>query len=224
MKDFQLNGGCTYDPSELATSETDAHANYGQFDQMRHMGPANRGLQDTGFAQPVGETGYNQSQLTAETCFNQPHLEYVSQDAQLSVPRGIAVKLPHPHDHFHSKLHPPTLYHHTTHPSQHHSSTLPPIHLHTNISGGGGEQLRGVPKAPQALSKLPTIVHGRSKTYAGRSNRMRYLVNLMMLINVKLRFPIIKLLLRVFMYTKSQSFLVPNSGHPLQLLLFLVWL
>ena len=148
-----------YDPNELATSETNTHTNFGQFDQMRHIGPAQ--LQG-GFQQPVRETGYNnQSRLPTE--FDSVQLEYESCDNQLRA------ELPHPQSHFHSKLRPPRFYHHNT---QHPSSTLPPIH---NIREDGGI-LKG--KVHQTLSKppsqLPTIIHTKAKTYAGRSNRLGY--------------------------------------------------
>jgi hypothetical protein len=173
-QDLPLDSAYTYDSNELATSDAHTCDNYGQFDQLRHTGPAaNAQLHHVGFPQPVAETRYNQSQVTTETCFNPSHLEYT--DTQLPLP--IASTMKHPHGHFHSKLRPPTLYHHHTHPPQHHTSTLPPLHHHTNISSGGGggtSQLQGgTLKPPQrTLSKLPTIVHGRSKTYAGRNNRM----------------------------------------------------
>ena len=167
-----MDGAYTYDSNELATSDAHTCDGYGQFDQARHTGPANTQLHGVGFAQPVGES--SQSQVTTETRFNPSHLEYLSPNAQVILP--IASTRKYPHEHFHSKLRPPTLYHHHTHPSQHHTSTLPPLHHHSNISGGEGggtSQFQGgTMKAP--LHTLPTIVHGRSKTYAGRNNRMGY--------------------------------------------------
>ena len=147
-----------YDSNELAMSDTNTCDNYGHFDQMRHTGPANAQLQGVRFAQPVGETSFNQSQVPTETCYNPSHLEYVSPDTRPAMPR---------HSHFHSKLRPPTLYHHPhTHPSDTHISTLPPIQHHSNVSSGGvpgggmaSHFQGGTPKLTRhMLPKLPTIV------------------------------------------------------------------
>ena len=166
-----MDGAYPYDSNELATSDTNTCDNYGHFDQMRHTGPANAQLQGVRFAQPVGETGFNQSQVPTETCYNSFHLEYVSPNTQPAMPR---------HTHFHSKLRPPTLYHHHTHPSDNHASTLPPIQHHTNVSSGGvpgggmASHLQdGTPKPTRhMLPKLPTIVQGRNKAYAGKNHRI----------------------------------------------------
>ena len=56
-----------------------------------------------------------------------------------------------------------------------HCGAVPP-----RVGGGGGGRGGGVPKAVQTCSKLPTIIHGRSKTYAGRANRIGYVFTLVM--------------------------------------------
>lgn len=188
VKEYDYN----YDPNDLQQTpeEMTTHAPYGQFEQMRHIGSVNpprlqQGVGDYTSSALPGAT-YNHAQLgTTSTRFNHSHLDYGPPDSsQMVIPRAPAVNL---HNHaFPSKLHPPTHYHHhhpSTHLSQlHHNSTLPPIHIQHPTGrvpggggrGGGGEAGKG---QGQKISKLPTLIHARSKTYAGRVHKTGYDIN-----------------------------------------------
>lgn len=181
MKASEFESEYGYDPDDLTTSEMPTHAEFGQYDQMRHVGPANPPqLQSVGFPHQVREMEMSH--------YHQTHLDSVAHNGQAE---GLTVR--QHHRPFQSRLQPPTIYHHhTSHPS--HSSTLPAVPHHT-LSHGGGGMAGGMGLAgaggvagvggvaggagrgqlnttKSTLPKLPTIIHGRSKTYAGRSNRV----------------------------------------------------
>ena len=154
-------------------------------------GGANPQLQQQGlrgYASPIPETSFNHSQMCNELHFNSSQVDYAPPppETKMVIPRAPGVKLQHTHS-FPSKLHPPLHRHHpnNAHISQlHQNSTLPPIHLHHGVGmpgggGGGGGGVREVGQPIQTLSKLPTIIHGRSKTYGGRTNRTGYIYMIM---------------------------------------------
>ena len=148
----------TYDPHQLVTSGN-GDVGYEQYDRMRHA--------DHTHSMPGLEHGSQQVEPAGETSYIQQP-DYRQLDTHTK-PR-TTVKASYPHGH--SRLQPPSHYHHP-HPSHTHTSTLPPIHPHNTggghvtvrVGGAAHSQLR------QPLAKLPTLVH-RQNTYGGmRSNR-----------------------------------------------------
>ena len=133
----------------------------------------------------INETTYYDPSQVNETHLPQPHSEY-PHPPHLPFSRAPPIKLKPqstgvPPSMLQSRLRQPASYPpHLPQQPHHNSSTLPPIHHHTStvmseghgmVVGNSSRDTGGQAPGPQTLTKLPNI-HGRSKTYAGRTNKL----------------------------------------------------
>ena len=163
MKEHELNAGYPYDPNELSTSEMST-----MFGQFNPVAPANP---PQGMRLAIAETSYDRSQTNDTHLPAQPQFEYPHTHLPHLRPPPVTFNPQNPAPPLPSRLRPPAHYHHST---QSQSSTLPPIYLHTNNTAAMATDDEGRDGAvAQTIPKLPNI-HGRSKTYAGRPNRIGY--------------------------------------------------
>ncbi|CAI8055672.1 Sperm flagellar protein 1 [Geodia barretti] len=168
-EDHHFDAGYPYDPNELTTSEIPTA--YGQFNPLPPTNPQHLHRMAT-----INETTTYEPSRINEMHLPQPHLELPHPQPHLPFPRAPPIKLkpqnPAAPPPFQSRLRLPANYPRPAQP--HNTSTLPPIHLHTGtvIEGGVGgiRDTGGQAQVAQTLTKLPNIIHGRSKTYAGRTN------------------------------------------------------
>ena len=170
----KLNSGYSYEPNNHTTANVPTM--YGQFNPSAPMNPQQLSTRPP---LPIAETSYDHSQ-TSDAHSGPPRqldypLQQVPHPPNLRAPltnfnttHNVSLPLP-------SRLRPPAHYHR---PTQSHSSTLPPIHLHTDTAAPGGETMREREEARtthQNFLKLPNI-HSRKAAYAGRPNRTMYVV------------------------------------------------